>query len=159
MSGISEVLSEFVPRFSGKYDFGSEASTTKKVAIVAGNTFVLAASFVSFFKNADYFFYSIVSGALLYNHIRYAIILSKDIFVNSSTIVKVCFLGFLFLYFPKLLLGVPLFLGSYIAFHAHENKAGDKSYFTAPFESTPYLFRLLTRVDESSEMKNEGDSG
>ncbi len=150
-------------RFSPKFDHSQES--WRKVAAVAGNAFILLAGVGSFLLRPQYTFVAFLIGVTLSESVRYTIHERIRMYWNVHFIAKIAFGILAFASWPWIYLELPIFIGSYVAFHATRNSDGTKHYFSTPIDPTlvPWFLRVEGYVttffprsgDETGEMTSE----
>jgi len=128
------------PRFSPQFD--ADQGMLQKVGVVAASTLVLVGGAISYLAFPQLTFVAFVIGVALHPHVRHVVKSHALMFWNVTIVAKLALLFFSVPSITYISLVFPFFIGSFMAFHALENKDGKKSYFTAapiPSEQEKYL--------------------
>ena len=72
---------------------------------------------------------SFIAGAAMKDGVRHVIITNWNMLKTVSVVCKAVLLFFAFVSWPYLYLVLPIFIGSFTAFHAISNPDGKNSYF------------------------------
>jgi len=141
VADLKYVANQLPPRFSPQ--FNPNHTAVRKTCYMAGNIFILGAGSISFLAFPQYTLVGFVAGAAMKDKVRHVIVTNWKIMKTVSLVCKAVLFLFAFVSWPYLYLGLPIFIGSFMAFHAISNRNGTKSYFSPSTNRGRTGLRLL----------------
>lgn len=140
------------PRFS--LHFNPSHGVAMKVGVVAASSLVLVGFSISYLAFPQLTFVAFIIGGALHSYTRHVVKTHAQIFWTVTIVTKLVLAFFSVPSITYISLIFPFFIGSFMAFHALENKTGEKSYFTAPFPKSD----LENQVSELSKIVEKQSS-